>query len=158
MYVYTFDNPNPAYPGHSIACTQNFPNIGQNIVVEWAVDSNVAQVSNYGNKQINDGKWHLIECYFAAPPGANQNTSGIKGYIYVDGVLDMVSNGSLQDLYYQGIGSPGTFQPLYIGTDDDGQTSCLNGYVTDLRFYKGGLTAVQRADMQINANPWGLYN
>src|SRR5262249_26884198 len=116
MYVYTFDNPNPAYPGHALDLARQFaePDNGH-IVTEFAVDSDAAQVSDFGNSIVNDGNWHLIAGVYPCPAGADQHTQ-INGSIYVDGVLDVTSNGSLQDLPFYGIGQPGATQPLYIGT------------------------------------------
>src|SRR5262249_54447314 len=113
--------------------------------------------SDFGNKVLNDGNWHLIVGVYPCPAGADQNTQ-INGSIYVDGVLDVTSNGSLQDLPFYGIGQPGASQPLYIGTDDDGQTSAFNGMFCDLPFYSVALTASQIAAMYDPATRWQLYS
>lgn len=160
MYVYTFDNPSAPYPGHSLAAARNFVDQGSAspIVTEFAVDSGSAQVSDFGNVKLNDGNWHQIVCVYQCPAGADQNTYPITGQIYVDGVLDVQSNGSQQDYYFYGIGSPGTSQPLYMGTDDDGATSCWNGDFCDLRFYNVALTASQVSAMYAPATRWQLYS
>src|SRR5262249_25555290 len=86
MYVYTFDNPNPAYPGHSLAAARNFVDQGSSspVVTEFAVDSNAAQVSDFGNRKLNDGTWHQVVCVYQCPAGASQNTYPITGQVYVD--------------------------------------------------------------------------
>jgi hypothetical protein len=122
------------------------------------VDSNAAQVSDFGNKKLNDGNWHQIVCVYQCPARADHNTYPITGQVYVDGVLDVQSNGTQQDYYYYGCGSPGTSQPLYMGTDDDGATSCWNGDFCDLRFYNVALTASQVSAMYAPATRWQLYS
>lgn len=155
-YCYSFDNPSPPYDGHSLALARQFaePNQGH-IVTEFAVDGSSAQVSDFGNKVVNDGFWNLIDVEY--PWTGNGSGGHVVGTIGVDGVLDVQSNGSLQDLLFPDLASPGTSQPLYIGTDDDGQTSCCNWLMCDLRFYYGTRPATVKAAQYAQATRFELY-
>jgi hypothetical protein len=158
MYAYSFDNPNPAYPGHAMALSCSAggdPNTAP-LVTQMAIDDVSAQSSMYGNKKVNDGLWH----HFAFVVPYNGNGQWFNCSTYVDGVLDVTGNGTLTgpNPMMPPCASPGTSQPLYVGTDDDGTSSPYNGLMADLRFYLGALSLSTLAAMQAGKpTQWELY-
>jgi PKD repeat protein len=158
MYIAAFDanTTQYAWPGYAIGAAATMSRTGP-ITTELDLDGHQAQQSMFGNKVINDGQWHLL--VFTYTP--NQSTTFPKstGQIYFDGVLDSTSNAMAQ------IESPAIVPPnalpnpvaMYIGVDDDGQSSPWQGMFCDLRFYSTALSASAIAAIYNPATRWELY-
>jgi len=79
----------------------------------------------YGNKAVNDGKWHHVAGLY----------DGEKMYIYVDGVVDVSQPAS---------GAIGTNNhPVYIGENAEMTERFWNGLIDDVRVYNYALSEGQ---------------
>jgi hypothetical protein len=79
----------------------------------------------YGNKAVNDGKWHHVAGLY----------DGEKMYIYIDGVVDVSQPAS---------GAIGTNNhPVYIGENAEMTERFWNGLIDDVRVYNYALSEGQ---------------
>jgi hypothetical protein len=91
-------------------------------------------INAVGVKQVTTGNWHMITNVY--------NVSTHQVGIYIDGVLDAISNNILP------VNAPSTTK-LYIGRDDVGQPTSyfMKGGMEDIRIYGKVLTAAEIAQL-----------